>query len=365
MQNYLHSTRTVQKNENDGIYGNGEAYDIAKKLEVLTIYYEVANETIGRITSVQEVARRVKVSKTFVYKILAEFRLLGYLEDPTFAMERAALLMRRRTKIHPEASLFLLALRYENDLRPLITYREELLKEMGLNVSVSTIDCFFKTRFDFAGNLRKPNLVPLDKWKPANIEAYHRFMTIIAPLNHWKFHFLDEKHIVNKDCQGNRVRADPLTGAVRCIKVSGNFREAYNMIAIISANPVKPQPINYILGKENGTAAVFTAYIKQLIAYRWFEHGDILIMDNASIHTGAEASIVADLLWTVKLDVRPLHVLVVPLPTRSPELNPIELVFHIWRVGSDLIVINQTIRVRLRYQSKLKKSSTICLWRLC
>ena len=237
--------------------------------------------------------------------------------------------MRRRTKIHPEAALFLLALRLENDLCPLVTYREELLKEMGLSVSVSTIDRFFKTRFEFAGNLRKPNLVPLDKWKPANIEAYHRFMAIVAPLNHWKFHFLDEKHVVNKDCQGNRVRADPLTGAVRCIKVSGNFREAYNMIAIISANPNKARPIDYILGKENGTAAVFTSYIEHLIAHGWFEHGDILMMDNALIHTGAKAEIVADLLWSVEFNGQPLNVLVVPLPTRSPKLNPIELVFHI------------------------------------
>ena len=203
MQNYPHSARTVQKNENDGLYVNGEPYDITKKLEVLLVYYEVADENIGRIPCAREVARRVKVSKSFVYKILTEFNLLGYLADPTFAIKRAAQLMRRRTKIYPEASLFLLALRYENDLCPLVDYREELQRGLGLSVSVSTIDRFFKTRFDFAGNLRKPNLVPLNKWKPANIAAYHRFITIIAPLNHWMFHFLDGKHIVNKDCQGN------------------------------------------------------------------------------------------------------------------------------------------------------------------
>ena len=89
-------------------------------------YYKVANENIGRIPCAQEVARHVKVSKSFVYKILAEFNLLGYLTDPTFAIERAAQLMRRCTKIYPEASLFLLALHYKNDLHPLVNYREEL-----------------------------------------------------------------------------------------------------------------------------------------------------------------------------------------------------------------------------------------------
>jgi transposase len=47
-------------------------------------------------------------------------------------------------------------------------------------------------------------------------------------------------------------------------------------------------------------------------------------MDNiTSIHTGGEAEIVEDLLWNA------IQVLIMFLPTRSPELNPIELDFHI------------------------------------
>ena len=52
-------------------------------------------------------------------------------------------------------------------------------------------------------------------------------------------------------------------------------------------------------------------------------------MDNAAIHTGGVAEIVPDILWSTVIDGRPLHVLVLYLPTRSPELNPIELIFHI------------------------------------
>jgi transposase len=125
------------------------------------------------------------------------------------------------------------------------------------------------------------------------------------------------------------VRTDPLTGQVRCIKVSGNFRFAYNMIAIISPNPDKPSPVHYILGEDNGNAACFTAYIMQLIAMGWFAHGDVLILDNASIHTGRESAIVKDLLWETIVDGRPLNCLSVSLPTRSPELNSIELIFHV------------------------------------
>jgi hypothetical protein len=52
-------------------------------------------------------------------------------------------------------------------------------------------------------------------------------------------------------------------------------------------------------------------------------------MDNARIHTVGEASCIETLLWDKIIDGRPLNVLVVYLPMHSPELNPIELVFHI------------------------------------
>lgn len=52
-------------------------------------------------------------------------------------------------------------------------------------------------------------------------------------------------------------------------------------------------------------------------------------MDNAAIHTGGDADIVENLLWDYPLNGVPMRVLIVYLPTRSPELNPIELLFHI------------------------------------
>ena len=94
-------------------------------------------------------------------------------------------------------------------------------------------------------------------------------------------------------------------------------------MAIISGNPRKPKPVAYTIGRNNGTAASFLAFITFLLENQWFEPWDILIMDNAAIHTGGEAEIVRDLLWYSR------RVLVVYLPTRAPELNPIEQIFHI------------------------------------
>jgi hypothetical protein len=89
--------------------------------------------------------------------------------------------------------------------------------------------------------------------------------------DHSPWNFLDEKHLVNKDMLRN-------------------------------PNPNKPYPVDYMIGCENGYAASFVAFIFYLIATRYFAHGKILVMDNAAIHTGAEAAIVKDLLWDIVLD---------------------------------------------------------------
>ena len=90
-------------------------------------------------------------------------------------------------------------------------------------------------------------------------------------------------------------------------------------------------------------------------------------MDNAAIHTGGAAENIEDLLWETIIDGAPLHVLVIYLPTRSPELNPIELIFHIlarrirsyrYRLAgpSDEAVVKNTKRVldEMSYELILK-----------
>ena len=65
-----------------------------------------------------------------------------------------------------------------------------------------------------------------------------------------------------------------------------------------------------------------------MIKNRWLWHDEILVMDNAAVHTGKEAQMVNDLLWDTVVDDRPLKLLVVYLPPRCPELNPIDFFLH-------------------------------------
>jgi hypothetical protein len=57
-------------------------------------------------------------------------------------------------------------------------------------------------------------------------------------------------------------------------------------------------------------------------------HGDVLVLDNAPIHTGGDNTVLADWLWSR------FEIFIAWLSTRSPELNPIELVWSY--LGSQL-----------------------------
>jgi hypothetical protein len=55
-------------------------------------------------------------------------------------------------------------------------------------------------------------------------------------------------------------------------------------------------------------------------------------------HWRCESEELERFFWETIIDGQPLHVLVVSLPTISPELNPIVLVFHILHVESSATV---------------------------
>ena len=143
------------------------------------------------------------------------------------------------------------------------------------------------------------------------------------------FHFMDEKHVIRSDAYLKKIRSDPLTGNKSYLPVSGNFRDAFNLMACISLRSNNGSHIFYSCGQQNGTAAAFQTFIEYMIGNRRFRHHDVLVLDNARIHGGAASDIFRDVLWNYLLDGTPLHVAVIFLPPRAPELNPIELIFAV------------------------------------
>jgi hypothetical protein len=109
--------------------------------------------------------------------------------------------------------------------------------------------------------------------------------------HHTKWNFLDEKHIVNKDALSTKGRVNPLTGYIDFIPVTGDFCKSYNIFAIISGNPAKLHPVQYRIDKENGMAETFVCFITVLIISGFVLHEEVLVMDNARIHTGGGNSL--------------------------------------------------------------------------
>jgi hypothetical protein len=128
-------------------------------------------------------------------------------------------------------------------------------------------------------------------------------------------------HIFNKDVYSTKVRKDPLTRKLG--------KPTTYIMAIISPNPEKDYPINYTIADENGTSEAFVGFITYLIAKRFLQHEEFVVIDNASIHSQGCATVIQDMLVETIVDGRSLHILVIQLPTCSPELNPIEIIFHI------------------------------------
>jgi hypothetical protein len=157
-----------------------------------------------------------------------------------------------------EEVVFLLSLRAETPNRPNKDYCRRLNETYGRHVSPQFISDWFKKGLPHKASFRKPNLIPLDKFRPENVARYLEYRAKIDQLwDHSKHPFCDEKHLVNTDVYTKLARADPLTGYMDCIHVSGNFRQTYNLLAIASANPGKTRNMAYSLGEENGDAAAF------------------------------------------------------------------------------------------------------------
>eukprot|EP00957_Ditylum_brightwellii_P036331 2751394-Ditylum_brightwellii.AAC.1 len=106
-------------------------------------------------------------------------------------------------------------------------------------------------------------------------------------------------------------------------------------------------PILYIIGEENCTDASFLTFVESAVACGWLKQGDFLALDNATIHIHSKCKILPDMLWeTIGPNGNPLRINVLLMPTRSPELNLIELIFHtlVQRLKTECIKGQNTCR---------------------
>jgi hypothetical protein len=230
-------------NGNGGFCHPGRMRDLRTKMNVGQAHVSLFQENHPTRPSIRAVAKKAKVGKRHALKVIDELVLTGTLIDSdTMKQDR---LDEKVPTFHlsVEEEIFLLSLHTENPARPNVSYAKELRDLCGTTAMVQFIGKWFLNRFDFSGRFCKPNLVPKDKFRPENLLRCMEFRLIFEQLpDHSKFHWLDEKHIVNKDVEATKVRADPRTGCIPCIYVNGDFRDACNLFAINKRKSAQVKP---------------------------------------------------------------------------------------------------------------------------
>ncbi|KAL7534650.1 hypothetical protein ACHAXR_006021 [Thalassiosira sp. AJA248-18] len=311
-------------NQQGGVYHRGVAFSCAKKIEVAAAYVSAADATGGR-PNISQLQRDCKVSRDFVRKI--EKELLG---NDGMILHPSAIQANRPGPRGPGSrtlddidSAVILFLYLDEPSRSLADYVNTLGLLTGTVASKSTISRFFTDAFPHRGGMCRPNLVPFDKFRPANIQRAVEYVELIASIDPERIKFGDEKHLKGDEIFNRKVRRNPLTGEVPEMTVDPDFRNRYNLTGFCSINPrTTRQAVWCSLHECINDADNFSLELEYAIRGGFFRGGDVLVLDNAAVHTGKENTVLEDYLWSS------YGIFLIFLPARAPEWNPMQQVWN-------------------------------------
>jgi len=277
-----------------------------------------SSRLLHRTVMVSSIARQCSVSRPFVDRIVGELDMYGRVLQPSEVVRE-----KRDTKLCGFTAAVVLRLYMEEPSRSLRSYRDLLYEYTGILVGESTISRFFLHNFPYRGSMMKPNLVPLDKFRPANLANLVDYIDFIVRERPNKIKFGDEKHLKGQELYSRKVRRNPITGDVPAIHTESDFRNTYNITGFCGMDQ-RTNPVWFKIQRSqdgNNNSDTFFDIIVEAIMDGFLRTGDVLVLDNAPIHTGGDNTVLADWLWSR------FEIFIAWLPTRSPELNPIELVW--------------------------------------
>ena len=324
----MDASRVVQ-NESGRLYVPGRAYSLEVKVELRNVFWAMA-EGLGRYPTPHELKGAGRCSDDFARKVIGEIMTHGDVVDPKSLPNNRPRGVGSKS-LTPAMEQFLLELRQEKPTRPNIDYVYRLQEQFGTTVSEGLISEWFKRRWQFNASKKKTSNVPTDKWSDANTHRYLECLAKMLWMDPRRVKFCDEKLLKGADFFEQNVRLDPITGIMPTIDVDPDFRNTYSIMGVMQAGDPSMAAVVATIGEENGDSESFLMFMIELVSIDFFNHGDILVLDNCKIHSQGLCDILEDFLWNVTGPdgINPLNVLIVWLPTRSPELNPIELLWNI------------------------------------
>jgi transposase len=313
-------------NDSGGYYQHGKPYDIVRKQQIAVMYERLKKEAGGGRVSHRTLARAASVSHKYAGKIIEEVKS-GELINPTTVKQARSTGAGSKT-LDIDDEMLLLRLRMWQPSMTLRMYQSHLFQINGTTVHESVISRWFHTRYSFKASFRKPNLVPIDKFKPANVQRAYDFVETIRHTNPFRLKFGDEKHLKGAELFTRYGRRDPLTGEVPEVITDSDFRNTYNITGLCGIDS-RAVPVFYNINDNINDSESFAYFMEDAVACGFLQRWDILVLDNASIHVGGENANLEDWLWDglSPWDGQPLRITLLLLPARSPEMNPTELVW--------------------------------------
>jgi transposase len=313
----------VSINSNGGLYQHGKSYSFDKKLFVALVYMDHQERGSGQRPTLTLVATQCRVGRDFVAKVEKELNLNGRVLRPEEIFANRSMPRGPGSKSMTKEDGFVIYMLYrQNPSRSLKSYVYWLCFLTGTIVSESTVSRFFNKGFPIRGGLCMTNLVPFDKFRPGNVEKAYEYLHYLSKINPAIVKYGDEKSVKGKDVCNRKARKDVLTGFIPHTITDPDLRNHYAIIGMCSYSP-QCTPIRFRITDTTVDADLFSAEIEESIAMSWLRPGDVLVLDNAAIHKGKDNSVLEEWLWKYH------SVLVLFLPARSPEWNPIELVWNV------------------------------------
>ena len=101
-----------------------------------------------------------------------------------------------------------------------------------------------------------------------------------------------------------------------------DFRNTYSIIGFFGIDP-RCSAVRFGISKGINTSENFAVHVQMAVAVGYLLPYDVVVLDRAAIHTGGQNTILVDWLWDN------FRIFVLLLPARTPEWNPIELVWNI------------------------------------
>jgi hypothetical protein len=313
-------------NNNGGSYIRGQSYPLVTKIRVgdaICLAKRLGSYVKNRI------AAECRVSNKFVTKVEDELLIHKRVLTPKEVkqMQRVARVELGTVgvgcnTIDTHDRYVLYALYLDQPYRSLGSYQDWLCYFTGSNPSKATISRYLRNAFPYSAGFVKPNMVPYDKFRAENIEKAYDYIFTIIQLDPSRLIFADEKLLKGQELFNRLVRRDPMTGQKPCMNPDPDFRNTHSITGFCSISGDR-LPVLFRIHEGNNNAEEFAYDVEAAILCGYLRPGDFLVLDNAAYHMGKENEVLEDWLWEDH------GIMLIFLPPRSPEWNPIELVWAI------------------------------------